>query len=114
MDKDTILFIIAIFSALFGTGMFFFKTATKVNTTDINLGHEVEENKAMISGLERRLAKVEDITAAKITTDALLSQKFDHMSTTIDELKGRQMDVMSQMMDVIKEFQRLSERRTNL
>jgi hypothetical protein len=109
-----ILFVSAVIS-------FFWKSAKKVETTDINLGHEVEKNKAEIVRLaaqisedknkvEERLTKIETIIINKAVTDALLAQNVEHISKTVDKIEQTQTEVLSKTFNLLINLQQNAQK----
>ena len=103
---------IALIMFVSGAIGFFWKSAKKVENTDINLGHEVEKNKAELvrlnaqiaedkAAFDARLKNVENVIINKAVTDALLAQNVEHISKSVDEIKQMNNDVMSKMLGLL-------------
>jgi hypothetical protein len=114
---------IALIMFVSGAIGFFWKSAKKVENTDINLGHEVEKNKAELVRLnaqvleekmrlnaqiaednkkfEERLLKIENVIIDKAVRDALLAQNVEHISKSVDEIKQMNNDVLSKMLGLL-------------
>jgi len=106
---ETYIALIMFVSGVIG---FFWKSAKKVENTDINLGHEVEKNKAELvrlnaqiaedkAAFDARLKNVENVIINKAVTDALLAQNVEHISKSVDEIKQMNNDVMSKMLGLL-------------
>ena len=106
---ETYIALIMFVSGVIG---FFWKSAKKVENTDINLGHEVEKNKAelvridaLISKehvkIDERLQKIENVIVDKAVRDALLAQNVEHISKSIDDIKQMQNDVLSKTLSLL-------------
>jgi len=100
---------------------FFWKSAKKVENTDINLGHEVEKNKAELVRLsaqisedknkvEDRLSKIETIIINKAVTDALLAQNVEHISKTVDKIEQTQTEVLSKTFNLLINLQQNAQK----
>jgi len=103
---------IALIMFVSGAIGFFWKSAKKVENTDINLGHEVEKNKAELARIDaliskehvkidERLQKIENVIVDKAVRDALLAQNVEHISKSIDDIKQMQNDVLSKTLSLL-------------